>query len=47
MARKWIWGLTTLLATLVAAYAFTSIAAPGLRTPFVADLVAVKALRRR
>jgi len=33
------------LAALVAAYAFTSIAVPSLRSPFVADLFSVKALR--
>lgn len=35
----------TLSAVLVAAYAFASIAVPGLRTPFVADLFSNRALR--
>lgn len=45
MARRGAWGLMTVLATLVAAYAFTAIALPGFRPPFIADLFAEKALR--
>lgn len=45
MIRKALWGLMAMLATLVAGYAFTSIAAPSLRSPFVADLFSEKALR--
>lgn len=45
MIRKAAWGLTAVLAMLVAAYAFISIAAPGLRSPFVSNLFSEKALR--
>lgn len=45
MVGKGAWGLMTVLATLVATYAFAAIALPGVRSPIVADLFTEKALR--
>lgn len=45
MARRSAWGLMTVLATLVAAYAFAAIVFPGVRSPLVADLFTENALR--
>ena len=45
MGRKLLWGLMTLLAGIVAAYALSSALVPSIRTPFVQALIAQKTLR--
>ena len=45
IARRFGWGLMTVFATLIGAYALANALVPGLRTPFVAELFASRAAR--
>jgi len=45
MTRRILWGVMTILAAIVAAYAYSGAVAPALRTPFVQGLFDEKALR--